>query len=407
MTTDRTIAIAGGGLAAAKAVESLRDGGHDGRIVVVGAEAHVPYERPPLSKGYLLGNDELDSAVVHPTDWYADRDVELWLGTRATSLDPAGHLLTTERGTVEYSQLLIATGAVPRHLELADGSGAPVVHLRTMDDSRQLRARLEARDRLVIVGGGWIGLEVASAARNAGCDVTVLEAAPLPLVRVLGPEVARVFDGLHREHGVDLRTDVQVTSVRSADGGVAVGLGDGSTVTGDLLVVGVGVTPDVALAQAAGLATDNGILVDEHLRTSYPDVLAAGDVANAYHPLLRRRLRVEHWDNAIEQGRAAARTMLGGGRPYDRLPYFFTDQYDVGIEYVGNIGPDGYDEVVLRGDVDGRVFTAFWLQGGRVVAGMHANDWDAIDPVRRIVAQGTVDVGRLRDEGVALDAVTD
>jgi 3-phenylpropionate/trans-cinnamate dioxygenase ferredoxin reductase subunit len=411
MSTGTTIAIVGGGLAAAKAVETLRDGGHEGRLVVVGAEAHAPYERPPLSKGYLLGNDELDSAEVHPPQWYADRGVELWLGTRATALDPDGHLLTAERGTLEYSQLLIATGAVPRHLALADESGVPVVHLRSMDDSRRLRARLEAHDRVVIVGGGWIGLEVASAARNAGCEVTVLEAADLPLVRVLGPEVARVFDGLHRDHGVDLRTGVQVAAVRSEGGGVAVGLGDGSTVTGDLLVVGVGVTPDVALAEAAGLDTDNGVLVDEHLRTSHPDVLAAGDVANAYHPLLHRRLRVEHWDNAIEQGRAAARTMLGGTEPYDRLPYFFTDQYDVGIEYVGNVGPEGYDEVVLRGDVAGRVFTAFWVQGGRVVAGMHVNDWDAIDPVRRIVeagatgTAGAVDLDRLRDERVPLDEV--
>jgi len=281
----------------------------------------------------------------------------------------------------------------------------PVAYLRTMDDSRRLKESLEATQRIAILGGGWIGLEVAAAARSAGCEVVVLEALDLPLVRVLGPEVAEVFAGLHREHEVDLRTGVSVAGVESEAGRVALVLADGSRVAADLLVVAVGVSPVVDLAQGAGLLTDNGILVDSKLRTAHPDVYAAGDVANAQHPLLGRRLRVEHWDNAIGQGTSAAQSMLGPGEPYDRLPYFFTDQYDLGMEYVGSVGPDGYDEVILRGDVPGRVFTAFWLKEGRVLAGMHANDWDAIEPVRAIVGAGTLDLGRLRDPAVPVAEV--
>ena len=205
---------------------------------------------------------------------------------------------------------------------------------------------------------------------------------------------------------MDLRTNASVTAVETRDGQAVVGLADGSSLSADLLVVGVGVTPNTALAEAAGLKTDNGILVDEHLRTSQPGVFAAGDVANAFHPLVGRHLRVEHWDNAIEQGLSAARNMLGGEEPYERLPYFFTDQYELGIEYVGSVGPGGYDEVVLRGDVSGRLFTAFWVKDGSVLAGMHVNDWDAIDPIRRIVSAGRVDVRRLRDSGTPLEMLT-
>ena len=399
-----TFAIAGGGLAAAKAIEELRAGGFDGRIVLVGAEQHLPYERPPLSKGYLLGKEDLDKAFVKPQDWYADHDVDLQLGTNATGVDLDAHTLTTDNGLVEYDRLLIATGARPRRLPLADASGAPVAYLRTIEDSQRLRAALRPGRRIVIVGGGWIGLEVAAAARTAGSDVVVLEALNLPLVRVLGPELAEVFRNLHVEHGVDLRTNVSVTAIHQDQGRRAVvTLADGSSLTADLLVVGVGVAPNTELADAAGLHTDNGVVVDEHLRASHPDVFAAGDVASAYHPVLGRHVRVEHWDTAIQQGRTAARNMLDAKEPYTRLPYFFTDQYDLGIEYVGSIGTDGYDEVILRGDVPGRQLTAFWVKGDRVLAGMHANDWDAIGSIRSIVAAGRVDLAGLRDSGIRLD----
>jgi len=405
MNTD-TCVIVGGGLAAAKTAEGLREGDFEGRIVLVGAELHLPYERPPLSKGYLCGTEELEQAFVHPQGWYDDHAVELRLATSVTGLDLDTHAVATDQGPIGFDRLLLATGSTPRRLQLADDSGASVAYLRTIEDSQRIKSTLRPGHSVTIVGGGWIGLEVAAAARTAGCEVAVLEALDLPLVRVLGPEVAEVFSNLHESHGVDLRTGVSVTGVERDGGRTVVRLADGSSLSADLLVVGVGVTPNTALAQAARLDTDNGIVVDEHLRTSHPDVFAAGDVANAFHPVLGRHLRVEHWDNAIEQGLTAARNMLGGGESYDRLPYFFTDQYDLGIEYVGNVGPDGYDEVVLRGDVTGQVFTAFWLNNGRVLAGMHINDWDSIDPIRRILAAGRVPASELRDSTVALEDLT-
>ena len=289
---------------------------------------------------------------------------------------------------------------------MADRSGAPVAYLRTLEDSDRLRDTLRPGVRLVIVGAGWIGLEVAAAARAAGCAVTVVETLDLPLLRVLGPEVAQVFADLHRAHGVDLRLATGVGGI-VRDGELAdVHLTDGSTLLADLVLVAIGAAPGTALAEAAGLDVDDGVVVDARLRTSHPDVLAAGDVARAFHPLLGRHLRVEHWDNAIGQGATAGRNLGGAAEEYDRLPYFSTDQHDLCMEYVGAVGPEGYDEVVLRGDVPGRVFTAFWLREGRVLAGMHVNDWDAIDPVRTIVAGGALDVARLRDVSVPLTDLT-
>jgi 3-phenylpropionate/trans-cinnamate dioxygenase ferredoxin reductase component len=397
-----TIVIVGGGLAAGKALEALRDGGFDGRVVLVAQEQHLPYERPPLSKGYLLGDQDLDSAFVHPAMWYDDHDIELRLGRPATAVDVDSHTVAVAGEDLDYDRLLIATGATVRRLPAADESDAPVSYLRTIEDSNRIKASLLPGRRVTVVGGGWIGLEVAAAARTSGCDVTVVEALETPLLRVLGPEVARVFADLHRSHGVDLRTNVSVSSVESHAGAAVVHLDDGSSAEADLVVVGIGVVPNARLAESAGLTTDNGIVVDEWLRTSHPDVFAAGDVANAYHPRLGRRLRVEHWDNAIEQGLTAARNMVGAEQPYERLPYFFTDQYDLGMEYVGSVGPEGYGEVVLRGDVPGGAFTAFWLKDGSVLAGMHANDWEATDAIRRIVEAEHVDLTALRDPDVAL-----
>jgi NADPH-dependent 2,4-dienoyl-CoA reductase/sulfur reductase-like enzyme len=382
---DQTFVIVGSGLAAGKAVEQLRTDGFEGAVVLYGDEHHLPYERPPLSKGYLTGADPLESAFVHEPGWYDDHDVDLRLGTRVTAIDTAKHEVVDEAGRRRrYDKLLLTTGSSPRHLPMADGSGAPVAYLRTIEDSQRLRDAFERGTRVAVVGAGWIGLEVAAAARGAGCEVTVLESLDLPLLRVLGPEVAKHFADLHREHGVDLRTSVQVEDVRNDGGETVVHLAGGDTVTADLLVVGIGVTPNDALAREAGLATDNGVLVDEQLRSSDPDVLAAGDVANHLHPVLGRRIRVEHWDTAIEQGKAAARAMLGEGAPYTRLPYFYSDQYDLGMEYVGSVGPDGYDEVVLRPGEPG-AFRAYWVKDQIVQAAMHANDWDASDELWAVV----------------------
>lgn len=394
------IAIVGGGVAAATAASELRAGGHEGEIDIFGAETHLPYHRPPLSKGLLLGTEKQDSVFVHDAQWYADQSVSLHLGEAVTGLDLDRRQVLVGPAAHAYDRLLLATGSRPRRLDAADRSGR-VSCLRTLEDSLALREAFGADQHIVVVGAGWIGLEVAAAARTAGATVTVIESLELPLVRVLGPEIATAFAALHRAHGVDLRLGATIESFTRADAGrTVVQLDDGSQVTADLVVVGIGVAPNDELAGDAGLAVDNGILVDAQLRTSDPQVFAVGDVANQHHPALGRRIRVEHWDTAIQQSKVAARNMLGADEDYARLPYFFTDQYDLGMEYVGSVGPDGYDDVVLRGDLTSQ-FAAFWVRGGRIEAGMHVNDWDAIDPIRGLIG-ATVDLDQLRDESVDL-----
>jgi 3-phenylpropionate/trans-cinnamate dioxygenase ferredoxin reductase subunit len=387
------IALVGGGLATGTAVRELRSQGYDGELVVIAGEAHPPYERPPLSKGYLLGNEPAEKALVNDEGWYAEHDVDLRTGVTVESIDPDAHTLTAAGEELSWSGLLLATGATPQHLALADDSGVPVHYLRTLDDSTALKEQLTSDARIGIIGGGWIGLEVASAARQAGAEVVVLEALEQPLRGVVGPEVGALFAQLHREKGVDVRTGVRIEAITRSSGtgsdGATIGLAGGDTLTVDRLVVGVGVAPAPDLATNAGIAVDNGILVDSALRTSAPGVFAAGDVANVDHPVLGHRLRVEHWDTAIKHGTVAATNLLGGHAVADHLPYFFTDQYALGLEYVGHPGPDGFDRVVVTGDTDGpvegRVFRVWWLRGDRVVAGMHVNDWDAIDRVRELV----------------------
>jgi 3-phenylpropionate/trans-cinnamate dioxygenase ferredoxin reductase subunit len=403
-TRTETFVIVGGGLAAGTAAQTLRDEGFHGQLVIFADEHHRPYERPPLSKGYLTGTDDLQSAYVHSAQWYAEHNVDLRSGTAVTAIDPRGRTVKAGDHRQRYDKLLLCTGARPRRLPMADDSGAPVTYLRTMEDAQRIKAALRPGCRLVIIGGGWIGLEVAAAASGAGSLVTLVEKAELPLLRILGPEVAGIFAALHHDHGVDLRTSATVSSIRASGGEAVVRLGDGSQLSADLVVVGIGVLPNTALAEAAGLPTGNGILVDQQLRTFDPDIFAAGDVAAAYHPILGRLIRVEHWDNAIRQGGAAAENMLGHGVSYERLPYFFTDQYEVGMEYVGSVGPEGFDQVVLRRSPQLHAFTAFWLHQNRVVAGMHANDWDAIEPIRGIV--GGRGLGEaLRDESIPLPEI--
>jgi NADPH-dependent 2,4-dienoyl-CoA reductase/sulfur reductase-like enzyme len=392
------IVIIGAGLAGASAADELRSQGFDGDITMIGAEPHRPYERPPLSKGLLLGDAGPESVYVHAAGWYAEHHVDLLTGTRVTALDlEAGQVILEDR-TIPFDRVLLATGSTPRHLAMAEQSGADVRYLRTLDDSLALKARLA--DHLLIIGAGWIGLEVASAARKAGGAVTVVETAPLPLGAVLGPELAPVFATLHRSHGVDLRVGASLESLAHEAGRTTARLGDGETINPDLVLVGIGAEADDALAAEAGLAVDHGVLVDAGLRSSDPRVFAAGDVARHDHPV-HGRIRVEHWDSAIHQGRHAARGMLGSEEPYTREPYFFTDQYDLGMEYVGHVGPDGYDEVVIRGDLSTRIFTALWIKDDRVVAGMHCNDWDAIDPLRSWV--GREATAAVRDKSVALE----
>jgi len=398
--------IVGASLAGAKAAETLREEGFDGPIALIGEEEERPYERPSLSKDYLLGKAERETIYVHPQAWYADHGVDLRLGTLVTRVDPLAHEVTLADGSlIGYGKLLLATGSAPRRLPLPGADAEGVLYLRRVGDSDRIRTTLQTATRIAVIGAGWIGLETAAAARSAGVEVTVLEAAELPLLRVLGREVAESFAGLHREHGVDLRFGVQVAEI-TGSGGQADGvrLADGSHIPADAVVVGVGITPNSQLAEAAGLEVGNGIVVDAGLRSSDPDIYAAGDVANAYHPLLGRHVRVEHWANALNQPQVAARAMLGQDVAYDLVPYFYTDQYDLGMEYAGYVEPGGYDRVVFRGDVEGREFVAFWLRGGRVLAGMNVNIWDVNEMIQAIVRGGrTVDASRLADPGITLD----
>ncbi len=409
MTTNQTFVIVGASMAGAKAAEVLRTEGFDGRILLVGDEAVRPYERPPLSKDYLMGRSEREKVYVHPAGWYHDHDVELRLQTRVTAIDPTRHELTTARDElIGYDKLLLTTGSSPRHLSVPGADPHRVFYLRRIEDCEQLKVTLQTASRVAIVGAGWIGLEVAAAARTLGVEVTVLERSGLPLLRVLGPEMAMMFADLHRDHGVDLRLGVQVAEISGGDERTAGGvrLVDGAQVDADLVVVGVGVTPNIELAEAAGLTIDNGIMVDEQLRSSDPDIYAAGDVANAFHPPLDKHIRVEHFINAVNQGAAAAQAMLGHDAAYDQVPYFFSDQYDLGMEYSGYVEPGGYDQVVIRGDIGKREFLTFWVKDRTVLAGMNVNIWDLTDEIHTLVSsRQPVDTVKLADVNVPLSQV--
>jgi 3-phenylpropionate/trans-cinnamate dioxygenase ferredoxin reductase component len=407
MTDGTRFVIVGASLAGAKAAEALRGEGFEGRLTLIGEESELPYERPPLSKEYLMGKAERQTVFVHDSDWYRDNDVELRLGTRISTIDRGGHRVITEAGEeIGYDRLLLTTGASPRTLPIPGADGPDVLYLRRVEDSDRLRERLAGSRRLVVIGGGWIGLEAAAAARAAGVEVTVLEGQELPLLRVLGPECARIFADLHRRQGVDLRLGVQVEAVVREGGGPSrVRLGGGEEVTADTVLVGIGARPNTELAEAAGIEVSNGVVVDQALKSADPDILAAGDVANADHPLLRKHIRVEHWDNAIGQGEAAGRSMYRDGVVYERIPYFYTDQYDLGMEYAGYVEPGGYDRVVFRGEVEKMEFIAFWLDAERrVLAGMNVNVWDVNETIQALVrSQQPVDLARLADTSAPLE----
>ncbi|MET0886070.1 MAG: FAD-dependent oxidoreductase [Mycetocola sp.] len=407
MAQTHKFVIVGAGLAGATAAKTLRENGFAGRIQLIGSERHMPYIRPPLSKDFLSGAATRDSVEVESPDWYRDNDVELTLQTDAVTLDPASHRLElTGAGWIDYDALLLATGSTPRRLGIP-GADLPEVHyLRTVDQAETLRALLADGDkRLVLVGSGWIGMEVASVARSLGNDVTILERDPIPLANALGDELGQMFAELHAEHGVVLRPSVRVAEITGDNGHVrGVRLDDGEILPADLVLVGVGVLPNVQLAEAAGLAVDNGVLVDSSLRTSNPDIHAAGDIANAMHPLIGQRLRSEHWANALNSGAAAARSMLGQSVSFDDVPYFYTDQFDLGMEYSGYSPLTRGARIVYRGDRQGRMFISFWVADDRVVAGMNVNVWDVNEAVQGIIRRGNrVDAARLADETIPLE----
>jgi 3-phenylpropionate/trans-cinnamate dioxygenase ferredoxin reductase subunit len=403
----RVFVIVGAGLAGAKAAQTLREEGFGGEVVVFGEEPEPPYERPPLSKGLLLGKDERDRVFVHKDGWYAEHDVDLRTDVHVGAIDRAARQVELADGQrIGYDALLLATGSTPRPLDVPGAALDGVMQLRTLSDSDEIAAVLAPGAHIVVVGAGWIGLEVAAAARQRGAIVTVVERSELPLQRVLGPGAARVFVDLHRDHGVTFRFGARVRAFHG-DGRVsAVLLQDGTRLIADAVVVGVGVHPKVDLAETAGLALDNGVVVDQALRSSDPLIFAAGDVANAYHPLFGTHMRVEHWANALHSGPAAARSMLGAGVVYDRLPYFYTDQYDLSMEYTGYAPPGGYDTVVVRGDLTKREFIAFWTAGGRVVAGMNVNVWDVAEPIQELIRTARrVDLNLLADPGAGLEDI--
>ena len=398
----QTFVIVGASLAGAKAAETLRAEGFDGRVVLIGDEARRPYERPPLSKDYLRGEKDFDAAAVHPAGFYDEHDIDLRTSTTVTTIGPAERSVTLASGEqITWDRLLLATGAVPRRLSVEGADLPGVLYLRSVEDANTLRQAISPSAQVVVIGAGWIGAEVAASARQVGAAVAIVELAAVPLERVLGPEVGAVYRDLHASHGVDLHFGVGVEAIVGSTAVEAVRLSDGTVLDATAVVVGVGVTPRVELAEAAGLAVDNGVVVDEHLQTSVPGIFAAGDVANAFHPRYGTRIRLEHWSAALNQGPAAARAMLGQQVSYDRTPYFFSDQYDLGMEYRG-WAPD-FDQVVFRGDPASGAFLCFWLRHGNVAAAMNANIWDAGDAIEALLrGDRPIDPARLADPEIDL-----
>ncbi|MFE6915166.1 NAD(P)/FAD-dependent oxidoreductase [Streptomyces rubiginosohelvolus] len=413
----QTFVIVGAGLAGAKAAETLRAEGFTGRVILIGDERDHPYERPPLSKGYLDGKADRDSVFTHERPWYAGADIELHLGQPVTALDRyAKSVQLGDNTVIHYDKLLLATGSEPRRLDIPGTDLAGVHHLRRLAHADRLRNVLAALGRdnghLVIAGAGWIGLEVAAAARGYGAEVTVVEAEPTPLHQVIGPELGQIFTELHSSHGVRFHFGARLTEITGQDGMVlAARTDDGEEHPAHDVLAAIGAAPRSALAEAAGLelaerAHGGGIAVDASLRTSDPHIYAAGDVAAAHHPLLGTRLRVEHWANALNGGPAAARAMLGQDVTYDRIPYFFSDQYDLGLEYSGWAPPGSYDEVIIRGDAGKREFIAFWLKDRRVLAGMNVNVWDVTETIQELIrARQQHDPEALADPSVPLDSL--
>ena len=398
-----TFVIAGASLAGAKAAETLRDEGFDGEIVLVGSEPELPYERPPLSKGYLLGNDSRDSAYVHPAEWYAENNIDLRSGVTVTAIDrdKSAVTLSGQAGTEElhYDKLLLTTGASPRRLEFPGSDRDEVLYLRTISDSDRLRRAFQRGTRVVVAGAGWIGLETTAAARLADCPVTVLEPQSTALYAQVGPELGDVFASLHRTHGVEFRFGEHAVEFRP---GMVI-TSAGAEVPADIVVVGIGAAPNDGLAAGAGLEVSNGVLTDEALRTSDQNIFAAGDVANSFHPLLGHRVRVEHWANALNGGPAAAKSMLGQPVVYDPVPYFFSDQYDLGMECAGLPLPGSYDQIVYRGDPATGEFIAFWLSSGAVVAGMNINVWDVSDDIQSLIrSRRPIDPSRLANPEIPI-----
>jgi 3-phenylpropionate/trans-cinnamate dioxygenase ferredoxin reductase subunit len=381
------IVVIGAALAGGSAAIALRDQGYQGELTVIGEESQLPYERPPLSKAVLIGNTDEPDWVAEEAK-YADKDISLKLGITATRIDRARKIVVASRTEYPYDKLLIATGCGSRRLDVPGADLEGLLTLRTLEESLALRERFTEGARIVIVGGGWIGCEAAAAARQRGANVTVIEPSSQPLLHVVGEQIGATFAALHRDHGVDLRLGIGVTGF-AGDGTVSsVHVKGHASVPADMVLIAVGAAPNIALADVAGLELANGgIAVDATLRSSDPDIYAAGDVAAHDHPKYPRRVRVEHWANAQDQGKHVAANLLGAEEPYVLRPFFFSDQYDLGCEYRGLADP-AKDRLVVRGDLTSREFTAFWLREGAVAAAMNVNQWDDGDALQELVDTG-------------------
>lgn len=409
MTTGRFV-IVGASLAGASAAAALRDGGFDGELTLIGEEPRLPYSRPALSKGYLRGQERFEDQLVNPADYYGKHGITVRLGARATRADPARRVVELGGGeTVPYDRLLVATGGRNRALR-APGADLPgILRLRTIEDCDRIRTAARAGARAVVVGMGFIGSEVTASLRQMGLEVSAVEGHPVPLARVLGPEVGAVLAGIHRDRGVDLVLGDSVAAFEGAGRVERVRTTGGRVLACDMVVAGIGIEPNQELLAEAGARVDDGVLVDPQCRTSLPDVYAAGDVASHQHPLFGR-LRVEHWNNGLHQGRAAARAMLGATEPYDYVHSFWSDQYEHLIEYVGFAAT--WDRLVFRGEPESRKFLGFYLKDGvlRAAVGLDRGG-DPEDPKTEselkavaglIRGRARVDPARLADETVEL-----
>jgi len=403
MSSIERIVIIGAGLAGARAAEALRKDGFAGSITLVGDEPDRPYLRPPLSKEYLRAESDREKVYVHPQSFYVEQHIDLRTGSAARAIDVGLREVVLDDGErLRFDRLLIATGARPRQLSIPGSNLPGVVTFRTLADADKVREAAVEAEQIVVIGTGWIGSEVSASLRMLGRDVVVIGSDSVPLERVLGPEIGAVYRDLHLENGVAFRSGTSVARIIGTDHVQAVETGAGERIAADLVVAGIGVEPRTELARAAGLAVSDGIEVSATLETSVPGIFAAGDVAGAWHPFYDRRLRTEHWANAKFQGAAAGSLMLGANAPYDRIPDFYSDQYDLGMEYTGRA--ERGDRLVVRGSLTDREFVAFWIRDGRVVAGMNANIWDVAKPIERLIrSRAVVDPERLADQSVQID----
>jgi 3-phenylpropionate/trans-cinnamate dioxygenase ferredoxin reductase subunit len=394
------IVVVGAGQGAGQLVASLRQEKYEGEIMMIGDEPYLPYQRPPLSKTYLSGELELPRVLVRPEKFYTDKNIETRLGTRVSAIDRDAKTVTLDDGSVvEWSQLVLATGSHARRLNLP-GIELPGVHyLRTIEDVDAIRADMGEGRRLVIIGGGYIGLEVAAVARKMGMDVTVLEMEDRILARVTTEEMSAYYTRVHTEHGVDIRTRAAAAEILGEDRVTGVRCTDGTELEADAVIVGVGILPTTALAEAAGIECDNGIVVDDHCRTSAPDIHAIGDCSNHPSELLGRRLRLESVPNAMDQARVVAKNLTGGDASYNAVPWFWSDQYDLKLQMVGFSGEA--DEQVVRGDPDTASFARFYLKDGVVIAVDAVNRPKEFMASKQLVANhARVDAERLADESV-------